>query len=112
MITHEFPKISRLSGFAAIAQNGSTMKVGADQLEAPHNGVPVSVYAIFRCQAPSPREPYDIVEILVGNGYIEPTGKKWHAHGIEEARGMVPSTHTRQFPATMNDHDTLVETWA
>jgi hypothetical protein len=110
--TREFPKISRLSGFAAVAQQGSTIKLGSDHQEAPHNGIPVTVYGVFRVQMPAPREQYDIVEIIVGNGSIEPTGKTWHAGTLEEARGMVPDSHRKYFPATLNDPDTLVETWA
>jgi hypothetical protein len=112
LITKEYPKIRNLAGFATIAQNGTNIRHGAEHMDAPHNGIPVTVYAIFRVQMPSPREKYDVCEISVGNGYVEPTGKTWQGGSIEEARGFVPISHQRQFPATMNDHDTLVETWA
>jgi hypothetical protein len=110
--TQEYTRISRLAGFAAVAQGGSTIRRGVDHQQAPHNGIPVTVYAIFRVQMPSPREKYDVCEISVGNGTIEPTGKTWQGSSIEEARGFVPVSHQLQFPATVNDPDTLVETWA
>lgn len=108
----EFPRTGDLTGFVNVAQNGSTIKRGGEHMLAPHNGVPVTVYGIYRVQMPSPRERYDVVEVIVGNGYVEPTGKTWQAWSVEEARGFVPESHRKQFPATPKDHDTLVETWA